>query len=65
MEQLLREIEAYLLATGMSARTFGIEAVGDPALVYGIRKGRLVKLPTAERLRAFMAGHAPGSKAAE
>jgi sulfate adenylyltransferase subunit 2 len=57
-ERLLREIDAFLVRTGMSATAFGEAAVRDGHLVRQLRAGRGVTLKTAERIRQFMA--APG-----
>lgn len=54
---LLQEIEAFLADTGMSATSFGKLALNDPPFVQQLRKGRDLKLSTAEKVRAFMAGY--------
>lgn len=52
--EFAREIEQFLSDTGMSPTRFGKRAVGDPAFVFKIRKGRDVTLGTAEKVRLFM-----------
>lgn len=54
-EQLLREIEAFLADTGMSAGRFGQSTVGDRAFVGTLRRGRDPMLRTVDRIRAFIA----------
>ena len=51
---LLDEIEAFLLATGMSATAFGARALNDPPFVQQLRTGRDIKMSTAEKVRKFM-----------
>lgn len=55
MQTLLDEIEAFLGRSGMTASTFGVEALNDPGFVSGLRNGRDPKMSTAERVRAFIA----------
>ena len=54
-QQLLADIEAFLDAHNMRAAYFGRDAVNDTSLVYRLRKGKTVRLETADRIRAFMA----------
>ena len=56
-DSLLAEIERFIAETGMYPTQFGRDAIGDVALVGRLRKGRDVKLATADRLRAYMANH--------
>lgn len=51
---LLAEIEAFLTRTGMSPTRFGIEAIGDRALLQRLREGRDPKTVTVDKLRAYM-----------
>lgn len=53
-EKLLKEIEAFLIRTGMKASDFGHQAVGDVAFVYRLRSGKDTRLKTADRVRRFM-----------
>ncbi len=57
---LLREIEAFLAATGVTATKFGLAAVNDGHLVANLRKGSGVTLKTADRVRAFMRARCRG-----
>ena len=57
-ERLLRTVAAWRARRGMSARRFGLEALGDPNFVGRVARGRSVKLETADRVLAFM-GHPP------
>ena len=51
---ILLEIERALKRTGMSATSFGKEAVGDGRLVSDLRKGRDPSSRVAARVRAFI-----------
>ncbi|MBO9624140.1 MAG: GIY-YIG nuclease family protein [Sphingomonas sp.] len=53
-EYLLRDIEGFLRKTGMAASAFGRRAVGDPAFVAGLRKGRNAYANVSRRVRSFM-----------
>ena len=61
-EKLLAEIEAFLEASGLSAAAFGVQSLNDPAIVYDIRRGKNVRLDTADRLREFMTAWKPPKK---
>lgn len=54
-EQLLTEIEAFLLRHNMAATEFGRQAVSDPHTVRWLRAGNGITTKRYERLRAFMA----------
>ncbi len=47
-------IEAYLARTNMSAREFGVLALGDPGFVSSLKSGRSLRLDTADRVLQFM-----------
>ena len=47
-------IEAYLARTNMSARKFGVLALGDPGFVSSLESGRSLRLDTADRVLQFM-----------
>lgn len=51
---LLRQIERCLRDSGISAARFGREAVGDPRLVFDMRRGRELRPATAERVRTYV-----------
>jgi phosphopantothenoylcysteine decarboxylase / phosphopantothenate---cysteine ligase len=58
---LLAEIEAFLARTGATPTKLGLAAVNDGHLVANLRKGHSVTLKTADKVRAYMAGHAAGA----
>lgn len=60
-DKLLEEIATFLRATGMAPTIFGREAVGDTALVSRMKAGRNITLATVDRIRKYMAEHAPAS----
>ncbi|MCY4002134.1 MAG: hypothetical protein OXF33_00270 [Rhodospirillales bacterium] len=47
-------IEDWIARQAVSGRRFGEVAVGDPCLVAELRRGRSLRLRTADRLLAFM-----------
>jgi 2,4-dienoyl-CoA reductase-like NADH-dependent reductase (Old Yellow Enzyme family) len=51
---LIRDVERCLRDGGISAARFGREAVGDPRLVFDMRRGRELRPATAERVRAYV-----------
>ena len=55
-------IEDWMAREAVSGRRFGEVAIGDPGLVAGLRRGRALRLRTADRLLAFM-GMAPVGEA--
>ena len=50
MHELLTEIERAIEARGMTARQASMNAIGNPDMIRGLRRGRS---PTLERLRAL------------
>ncbi len=58
-EKLLAEVEAFLVKHDMDHTRFGIEAFKDPSFVGTLRKGRRVRIDTADKVRAFMAAWKP------
>ena len=54
-DELIKEINAFLKATGMSPSTFGYEAIGDRALIFTLNRGRDLKGGTIAKLRKYMA----------
>lgn len=59
--ELAKEVAAYLEANGMATTTFGVRALGDPALIDTLRRGRELRRRTIERIRMYMLtgrGHA-------
>ena len=58
IDDFLAEIEAFLVKSGMSATRLGKEAVGDPRLVFDLRKkGRAPSTRLMDEVIAFMAKH--------
>lgn len=57
MDDLRKDIEAFLEASGMSPTRLGKDALNDPGFVAGIRAGRQCLPRTAERVRAWMRAH--------
>ena len=55
---LRRAAAAWRERRGVSARRFGVEALGDPGFVFSQARGRSVRLVTADRVLAYM-GHPP------
>ena len=58
-EKLLAEIESFLERSGLEHTTFGTLAMNDTAFVTQMRRGRNVRIDTAERARDFMAAWKP------
>jgi hypothetical protein len=56
-DQLLVEIEAFLVTSGMSPTMFGIQAMSDGTFFKRLKSGGSVTLTTADRLRDFMASY--------
>ena len=58
-EQELRAlVDNFLSRSGMAPSSFGAAAVGDRGLVTRLRAGKAVTVPTADRIRQFIANHA-------
>lgn len=53
-EQLRMDIEAWIARHGQSATRFGRDALGDPGFVEALRRGRRVRLATADRVLVFI-----------
>ena len=53
-DALLKKIEKFLEATGISATVFGLRSIGDANLVFQMREGREVMPSTARRILDFM-----------
>ena len=49
-----REVEAFLSVTRTKAYLLGLDAAGDPSFVARLRKGVSPRLPTVDRVRAWM-----------
>lgn len=53
-EKLLHDIEAFIAKHDMPETVFGVSAMNDTALLTKLRRGRSVRIDTAEKLRRFM-----------
>ena len=49
------QVEAFMPAHGFKPTEFGRQAVGDPAFVLALRRGRSPRLATADKVLSFMA----------
>jgi hypothetical protein len=54
-QELLDEIEAYCKLTNTDRTQFGLEAVNDGHFIARMEQGRIPKIPTADRIRNYMA----------
>jgi len=52
--KLLKRLERYLKRSGTSPTRFGIDMIGDPTLVFELRRGRVIRPPMEARLVAFL-----------
>jgi len=62
--QLLERIDAFLAVTDMKPSRFGLDAMGDGALISQLRAGRSLSLRNVERVVRFMDSHQPTQAAA-
>lgn len=56
-EQIIERVRSFLSQSGMSARRFGVEAVGDSKFVSRLHGGAGITLTTLEKAEAFIAAH--------
>ena len=61
--ELITEIEAFVLRTGLAETTLGGRAVKDSRFVSRLRAGLGVELKSIERVRAFMREYQPPTPA--
>lgn len=54
---VLVKVDRFLRATGMAPTRFGVLTLNDPALVRDLRRGRLPRPATLERIDQFIAEH--------
>jgi hypothetical protein len=54
-ERFASRVEAFLEAYGFKPAEFGRQAVGDPAFVLNLRRGRSPTLATADKVLGFIA----------
>ena len=59
---LLEEIEAFLLSSGLSATAFGREVSNDNHLVHRLRRGHSVTSKTIDACRTFMYSNKVGGR---
>lgn len=52
-----RLVEGFLEASGMPANHFGVYAAGDPGFMYRLRKGKLLRVQTVQRVLDFIAAY--------
>ena len=55
MDDLLADVEAFIVFSGVTASKLGRSAVSDPRFVTGLRLGREPRRATVQRVRAWMA----------
>jgi hypothetical protein len=53
---LHRRMERYIRRSGTAPTRVGRESLGDPRLVFDMRRGRELRAPTAARLAAWLDG---------
>jgi hypothetical protein len=53
-QQFLTAVEGYLRRTGTKPTEFGRQAVRDPSLILGLRRGRSPTMMTVDRVLAFI-----------
>jgi hypothetical protein len=53
-QQLLDEIELYCKLTRTDRTTFGMEALNDGHFIARMEQGRIPKIPTMDKVRAYM-----------
>jgi hypothetical protein len=51
---MLWVVERHLRRSGTAPTRFGREAIGDPRLVFDLRRGRELRVATARRVLAFI-----------
>lgn len=52
---LLAKIDAFLVVSGIKPSRFGLDTMGDGALISQLRAGRSLSLRNAEKLLAYIA----------
>lgn len=66
IEELLKDIAAFIEAQGMTESDFGRRALGDPSFVGDVKNnGRCPSLKTAKRVRDFMAEYVSVAEAGQ
>jgi len=59
LDAFLADVEAFLERHRMEPTRFGVDALKDPKFVFDLREGRAPRLPTVDRVRAFMDAYRP------
>lgn len=54
-EQIIERVSSFLSQSGMSARRFGVEAVGDSKFVTRLKNGAGITLTTLEKAEGYIA----------
>jgi hypothetical protein len=54
-QHLLDEINTYCKLTGTDRTHFGLQSVNDGHFIRRMEQGRIPKIPTMDKVRAFMA----------
>ena len=62
-QQLLAQVEGFCKREGMAPTTFGRKALGDGRFVARLRAGGRVRATTLDKVRRFLADHAPDGSA--
>ena len=59
VEKIIKEIETYLAATGISATALGQKALNDPAFMTKLRRTQNVGIKRLQKLADYMESHPP------
>jgi 2,4-dienoyl-CoA reductase-like NADH-dependent reductase (Old Yellow Enzyme family) len=54
-DPFLEQVEAYLRESGVTPTALGREALGDPAFVFELRRGREARRATRDRVLSYIA----------
>lgn len=65
LQSFCDEMEAFIARTGITPTEFGERAMNDGAFVFDLRAGRVPRVDTIDRVRAFMAARASASTTTE
>lgn len=63
-EQFCAEVESFLERASMDPTKLGKDALNDPNFVFDLREGRSPSARTIDKVRSFIARHAPSKGAA-
>ena len=56
---IVREVDAFLAASGTAKTNFGRRVLGDPRFVDRLRAGSDITTGTADKIRAYIAENSP------